>query len=138
MLRLRWLRCDKLTYKAPTFRLSGPEPDRWIRHQLAISGQRQGNRLPILVALVFQQIQEIASVATLDKRLSAHPKLLISEEALAPRNFLRCTNLQPLPVFYGADEVGGVAEVVECSRVEPRGAPGQDLDLKVASLQICL
>lgn len=89
------------------------------------SGVRAGS------AGVLEQVQEIPAVPGLHQRLGALAQLVVCQQALAPGDLLRRSDLEPLAGLDGADEVRGVVEVVEGAGVQPGRAPGRTSTFRV-------
>jgi hypothetical protein len=76
------------------------------------------------------QIEQVFPVATLCERRGPFPRLVVTEEAQTPGDFLRTPDGEALAFLDGANEVGRVVELVESSGVKPSVSAGQDLYLQ--------
>src|SRR5690554_6838344 len=85
---------------------------------------------------VFCQLKQVIAIPALAQLPAQSAQLVIADEPLAPCNFLGRTDLQTLPRFDSAHEVGGVVERIEGSGIKPRSSAGQHRDVEVALFEV--
>src|ERR1035437_8881732 len=85
---------------------------------------------------VVQQVEQVRPVPGLDELLRSLAELVVGEEPASPGDFLGAADLQSLAVLDGANVVGSLEQRVEGSRVQPRGAAREDLDVETALAEV--
>ena len=75
-------------------------------------------------------------VAVLGKRLGECFELFRRDPALAEGDFFRASDLEPLALFDGSDELAGFEQAVVGAGVEPGIAAAHDFDVELALFEV--